>query len=159
MSANDDLDESLGFQLKMLQLELDARARLALAPFDISPARVAALMMINANPGTTQTALGNALSVNRASAMKLVNFLERRALVRRKPGADARANAVYLTPSGSAQLEKMRRALQGTHQEALAPLSEKEASMLLACIRKMRSALGDPADDEKADETSPGGEG
>ena len=146
-----NLERSLGFQLKMLQIESEARARKALAPFDISPARVAAMMMIRTNPGCTQTALGDALSVNRASAMKLVNFLEGRGLVRREQGADLRANAVFLTPEGISALEKMTAALQIADAEALAPLSRKEADLLLSCIRKMRIALGhefDGAGDE-----------
>lgn len=134
------LEQSLGFQLKMLQIESDARAREALEPFAITPARVAALMAIEANPGCTQTALGEALSVNRASAMKLVNYLEGREFVERQPSADPRANALRLTPLGQSELQKMKIALERADREAVAILTANEARVLLQVVRKLRSA-------------------
>jgi len=136
-----DLEKSLGFQLKLLQFEFDVRARNALAPFEITPARVSALMIIRANPGCTQTALGEALSVNRASAMKLVNYLEGRGLVKREPGADSRANALHLTPEGRTGLEQMQGALARTEQEAVSALTQEEARAMLTTVRKLRRAI------------------
>jgi DNA-binding MarR family transcriptional regulator len=142
------LERSPGFQLKLLQVSSEARAQAALEPFDISPARVAALMIIDANPGCTQTALGGALAVNRASAMKLVNFLEGRGLVRRSPSPDPRANALYVTESGAATLREMTKALELADRDTLAPLSSEEAAVFRACIAKMR---GVPAARANAD--------
>jgi DNA-binding MarR family transcriptional regulator len=141
----DSLGKSLGFQLKMLQIETDMLAREALAPFGISPARVAALMFIKANPGCTQTALGDAFSVNRASAMKVVNFLEGRGLVRRDQGADTRANALHLTRSGTIMLRKMTEALERADARALVALSDEEIRHLFDLICRMRVSLDAPA--------------
>ncbi|MBO9723574.1 MAG: MarR family transcriptional regulator [Novosphingobium sp.] len=135
-----ELEQSLGFQLKLLQVEADARAREALSPFDITPARVSALMMIKSNPGCTQTALGDALSVNRASAMKIVNYLEGRGFVERQTSADPRANALQLTDSGRTELDAMTRALHTCDQETLDRLSASEAEILLRLIHKLRTA-------------------
>ncbi|MDF2638463.1 MAG: MarR family transcriptional regulator [Novosphingobium lindaniclasticum] len=135
-----ELEQSLGFQLKLLQVEADARAREALSSFDITPARVSALMMIRSNPGCTQTALGEALSVNRASAMKIVNYLEGRGFVERQASADPRANALQLTDTGRDELDAMTRALHNSDQETLARLSVPEADLLLQLIHKLRSA-------------------
>lgn len=135
-----ELEQSLGFQLKLLQVEADARAREALSPFDITPARVSALMMIKSNPGCTQTALGDALSVNRASAMKIVNYLEGRGFVERQTSADPRANALQLTDSGRTELDAMTRALHTSDQQTLARLSASEAELLLRLIHKLRTA-------------------
>lgn len=137
--GGDDLRGSLGFQLKMLQVDSDGRARAALEPFDITPARVTALMVVQAQPGCTQTALGEALAVNRASAMKLVNFLEGRGLVERRAGPDMRTNAIFLTPEGRAQLGAMTEALRTADRDMLDLLSREEADFLLDCIRKMRA--------------------
>jgi DNA-binding MarR family transcriptional regulator len=135
-----ELEQSLGFQLKLLQVEADTRAREALSAFDITPARVSALMMIRSNPGCTQTALGEALSVNRASAMKIVNYLEGRGFVERQASADPRANALQLTDTGREELDAMTKALYECDQETLARLSASEADLLLQLIHKLRSA-------------------
>lgn len=152
MFVNAALEESLGFQLKLLQVDSETRARRALESFDISPARVAAMMIIEANPGCTQTALGDALTVNRASAMKLVNFLEGRGLVRRAPGADPRANAVYLTDSGTVTLKKMTQALDEADRKTLGALTAKEAASFLVCIKKLRASLAASDDIARAGE-------
>ncbi|MFP5432659.1 MAG: MarR family transcriptional regulator, partial [Alphaproteobacteria bacterium] len=49
-------------------------------------AKFTALLLIRDNPGCDQTALGRALSVNRSSAMKLVNILEERGWSNGGPG-------------------------------------------------------------------------
>jgi DNA-binding MarR family transcriptional regulator len=98
-------------------------------------------MIIRANPGCTQTAMGEALSVNRASAMKLVNYLEGRGLVKRMPGADSRANALHLTADGKVQLEQMQDALARSDGAILSALSRTEARQMLRTIRKLRDAI------------------
>lgn len=141
MLVHPNLERSLGFQLRLLEVEAEAQARKALEPFDISPARVAALMVIDANPGCTQTALGEALTVNRASAMKLVNFLEGRGLVRRTPSPDPRANALLLTDEGCSALKAMTIALKAADDQAMSVLTAKEASIFLACVGKLRDSF------------------
>lgn len=142
-SDETDLDNSFGYQLKMLQVDVDARAREALAEFDISPARVTAMIVINKNAGCTQTALGEALSINRASAMKLVNILEARGFVTRAAAPDSRANALYLTRLGDATLRKMTAALEEADRDVLSPLSPAEQEVFRAYMQRVRKGLAD----------------
>lgn len=130
-----DLDNSFGFQLRMLHLEVDRRARQALDIFGMTPARVTALLVIAANPGCTQTALGDALSINRASAMKMVNALETLGLVSRETAADPRAHAVTLTAAGHEAMDAMLEALRKADEAILAPLGPEAREDLLATIR------------------------
>lgn len=139
MQEGDDLATLLGFQLKMWEMESDALARDALAEFEISPARAAALMLIRANRGCTQSALGEALNINRSSAMKLVNYLEERGFVRRDPGADLRANALHLTERGESALDRMVEALHAADRAMLSVLTAEEAETLVALIRRART--------------------
>ena len=107
-----DLEKSFGYQLRLLHLEADRRARQALDAFGMTPARVTALLVIAAHTGCTQTALGEALSINRASAMKMVNALETLGMVSREPAADPRAHALTLTAAGGKALDAMLDALR-----------------------------------------------
>ena len=136
-----DLDNSFGYQLKMLQFDVDGRAREALAEFDISPARVTAMIVISRNAGCTQTALGEALSINRASAMKLVNILEARGFVTRAAAADSRANALYLTRLGDTTLRWMTAALEEADRDVLSPLSDAEQETFRHYIQRIRNGL------------------
>lgn len=138
MNEGKELQRLLGFQLLMAELQMENHAREALAPFGISPARLAALLIIRDNPGCDQTALGQALWVNRSSAMKLVNALTEQDLVERQPGRDLRTNALHLTPCGRDRLDAMVRSLDESDAAAAVALSADERRQLLALLRKLR---------------------
>lgn len=137
-----DLEKSFGYQLRLLHLEADRRARQALDAFGMTPARVTALLVIAAHTGCTQTALGEALSINRASAMKMVNALETLGMVSREPAADPRAHALTLTAAGGKALDAMLDALRKADEEMLAPLSPEARQDLLATIRLLAVQAG-----------------
>lgn len=104
MKQDRDLDALLGYQIDMAHLAMIADAREALAPFAITPAKLTAMLLIRANPGCDQTALGRSLRINRSSAMKLINYLAERDLVERRPGRDLRTNALHLSAEGEVRL-------------------------------------------------------
>src|SRR3546814_18851745 len=106
-------------------------ARQALDEFRISPAKVTALGLIAANPGCGQSALARALSINRASAMKLVNVLEEHGLVQRRPGRDLRTNALHLTDKAKADMPVVLAKLAESDKVGLAaPAGKASATML-----------------------------
>lgn len=132
-----DLRASFGYQMRLLHVASDRLAREALAPFDITPARVTALIVIANNPGCTQTALGEALSINRASAMKLVNHLEGRGFIARETALDPRAHALVLTETGEEMLSRMIDALDHADDRTLSALDEAERHALTAAIGRL----------------------
>jgi len=147
MKQGTDLRGLIGYQIQRAHLLMGTDARAALAPFDLSPAKFTALLMIRDNPGCDQTALGRALSVNRSSAMKLVNILEERGLVERRAGRDLRTNALFLLPEGEAQIGAMVKAVHQSDARMTRQLSQDEAAHLLALLGKI-SAEEDIADSE-----------
>ena len=128
----------LGYQIDMAHLTMIADAREALAPFAITPAKLTAMLLIRANPGCDQTALGRALRINRSSAMKLINYLAERDLVERRPGRDLRTNALHLSPEGEARLAEMLTVLQASDRRMSARLTAPERATLAALLRKLR---------------------
>ncbi|MGK2911735.1 MAG: MarR family winged helix-turn-helix transcriptional regulator [Sphingobium sp.] len=132
-----DLQALVGYQIQRAHLIMEADARAALSSFNLSPAKLTALILIRDNPGSDQTALGKALSVNRSSAMKLVNILVERNLIERRPGRDLRTNALHVLPEGEALIAAM---LQGTRQSdarMTARLTAEEVRSLHALLRKL----------------------
>ncbi|MEG3149440.1 MarR family transcriptional regulator [Sphingomonas sp. ZT3P38] len=138
MKQDRDLEALLGYQIDMAHLAMIADAREALAPFAITPAKLTAMLLIRANPGCDQTALGRALRINRSSAMKLINYLAERDLVERRPGRDLRTNALHLSAEGEVRLAEMLARVQESDQRMSARLTAAERTTLASLIRKLR---------------------
>lgn len=137
MKDGSDLDGLLGYQLQMANLLALGDARDALARHDITPAKLTALLLIQANPGCDQTALGRALKINRSSAMKIVNFLEERGLIERRAGRNLRTNALYVLPEGQKRVSDMVAALYEADEELSAGLTAVERQTLFKLLRKL----------------------
>ncbi|HAF42244.1 MAG TPA: MarR family transcriptional regulator [Sphingobium sp.] len=146
MKQGDDLDSLVGYRIKRANLRMDEDARAALADHDLSPAKMTALILIRDNPGCDQTALGRALSINRSSAMKLVNILVDKGLIERRPGRDLRTNALLLLPHGEQQLKAMMKAVRASDARMTARLSPDE----ILTLRALLDRLG-PSEVEDAD--------
>ncbi|RJG54546.1 MarR family transcriptional regulator [Sphingobium terrigena] len=140
MKQGADLRGLVGYQVQRAHLVIDTDARAAMAAHDLSPAKLTALILIRDNPGCDQTALGRALSINRSSAMKLVNILAERGLVERRPGRDLRTNALWLTAEGQAQVPVMVDALRVSDARMTARLSAEEVRTLNGLLRKLGPA-------------------
>ena len=142
MKEDGDLETILGYQMQRASLVIADDARRVLAPFDLTPAKLTALLMIRANPGCDQTALGRALSINRSSAMKLINLLEAQTMVERRAGRNLRTNALHLLPGGDAQLTKVLQVLRESDDRMSARLNGAERATLLGLLRKLGSMRG-----------------
>lgn len=140
MKQGTDLDGLLGYQLQRAHLLVTEDARRALLAHGLTPAKLTALLLIRANPGCDQTALGRALSINRSSAMKLVNFLVERDLVERRPGRDLRTNALHLLPGAEDRIAEMVRALSESDTRMSGRLTAAERTQLFGLLRKLGPA-------------------
>lgn len=148
MKQGADLQSLVGYRVQRANLLMETDARAALADHDLSPAKMTALILIRDNPGCDQTALGRALSINRSSAMKLVNILADKGLVERRPGRDLRTNALMLLPEGARQLEAMLTAVRRSDARMTQRLSAEDLKTLRLLLARLGPA---PASDEDED--------
>lgn len=137
MKQDDDLETILGYQMQRANLLMTEDARRLLEPHGLTPAKLTALLLIRANPGCDQTALGRALSINRSSAMKLVNVLAARDLVERRAGNNLRTNALHLLPYGEAQVTDVLALLRESDRQMSERLSAAERKTLFGLLRKL----------------------
>lgn len=137
MKQDDALDTLLGYQIQRADLLMTGDARRVLEPHGLTPAKLTALLLVRANPGCDQTALGRALSVNRSSAMKLVNSLVERDLIERRPGRDLRTNALHLLPRAEERLDALLADLRQSDERMSERLSASEQATLRALLRKL----------------------
>jgi DNA-binding MarR family transcriptional regulator len=95
--------DSTYFDLKRVHLAILARQRAALAPFDITPARLELLQVVRDHPNgfVRQMALGRILAVSAPTVSRMLRSIVELGLVRRRRLAhDPRRKAVELTPLG-----------------------------------------------------------
>lgn len=142
MRQGADLERLLGYQLQRAHLLLEDDVRAALTPCGLSPAKMTALLLIRENPGCGQTALGRALSVNRSSAMKLVNILVELGLIERRPGRDLRTNALYLIPKGEKLVREVVERVRESDTRMSARLNKAELDALHTLLRKLGPSHG-----------------
>jgi DNA-binding MarR family transcriptional regulator len=142
----------IGFNLQMASLRVATQTRDALARFEISPAKATALSLLRMNPGCDQSALGRALLVNRASAMKLVNSLSASGLVERKPGRNLRSKALYLTDAGERLLDAILPCIEQVDALAVDELVPAQRETLRCILAQLAKLDGDekPLEDSAA---------
>jgi DNA-binding MarR family transcriptional regulator len=110
------LDGHLGYFLRRLQVSVFKDFMCTLAPMDVRPAQYSVLLLIEANPGRSQAAIGQALDIERARLARLLHVLEeRRWIERRAAHRDGRSHSLHLTRGGEKALVRIK-ALAARHE-------------------------------------------
>ena len=138
-----ELSDLLGYQLHVTHLLALRQARAVLDKRQLSPAKVTALLFIRDFPGSAQSSLARFLAINRSSAMKLVDTLVSRNLIRRGEGKDLRSHGLYLTTRGASSLDAAVAVLLEEDRQLSADLSSSERRDLLRLLKKVRASVGD----------------
>lgn len=125
----------LGYRLRLAQQAVfrDFAASVA----ELSPGRVGILLLLEANPGVTQSRLAQAVSLDRSTMVGVVDFLESRKLIERRRGEDRRTNGLWLTDEGRALVARLKRRIQQHERRVAARLSAQERAQLLALLEKL----------------------
>jgi DNA-binding MarR family transcriptional regulator len=133
-----DLDQHLGYALRRAQVAAFDAFHRATAGAGITPPRYTALVILRANPGISQSTLGDVLGTARSGAMLLTNWLEGRGLAeRRHRRDDGRAWGLYLTAKGERLLETLRRRVRAQDQRFAARLTKTDQRKLLQFLEKL----------------------
>ena len=133
------LDNLLGYRLRRAPLAVFQDFLVAMKGFELRPAQFSVLAIIAANPGLKQSRVSEALGINRANFVALLDELEQRKLARRAaaPG-DRRSNALYLTPKGEGFLKESYRHLLTQHEKRVeAVLGSADKQLLLSLLDKL----------------------
>ncbi len=97
----DPLSSLPGYLLRRATSATSAELRHLLAPLDLRTTDVSILLLIQANPGITQSELGRMLDIKRANMTPIAAKLAERALIDRQQ-VDGRSHGWALTAAGSA---------------------------------------------------------
>jgi DNA-binding MarR family transcriptional regulator len=130
------LGELLGFHLRLASAAMHRDFLAALSSQDVTQKQVALLWLIEANPGVSQIAIAQALDMDRATTMAIIDRLEGRGLaLRRRSTVDRRRQELYLTDQGQVFLARAKTLSQEHDSKFLRKLTPEE-------IRVLRTALG-----------------
>jgi DNA-binding MarR family transcriptional regulator len=125
------LDGHLGYFLRRLQVSVFKDFIRTLAPMDVRPAQYSVLLLIEANPGRSQAAIGQALDIERARLARLLHGLEGRGWIeRRAANGDGRSHSLYLTRGGEKALVRIK-ALTARHEAWLVEALGSKRRLLL----------------------------
>jgi len=129
----------IGFQLRSAQLAVFQHFNRSLGDAGISPPQFGTLVLIEANPGISQSAVAAALRFDRSTLVQIVDRLEGSGLVVRESSSrDRRSHALKLTAKGERLLADLKRRVRA-HEAAIAgALSEAERDMLVALLARVQ---------------------
>jgi DNA-binding MarR family transcriptional regulator len=125
----------LGYRLRLAQQAVFRD--FAKSVSEIPPGRVGILLLIDANPGVTQSRLAQAVGLDRSTMVGVLHVLEARALLERRRGEDRRTNGLWLTRGGRALVERLKQRIRVHERRVAARLSAQEKTQLLLLLEKL----------------------
>lgn len=128
----------LTFLLKRALLELEDLHAEHLAGSGVNGRELAVLLLLDGHGPESQQQAAARLGVDRTSMVGLLDGLEGKGLVARRPDAgDRRRNVVELTPAGAEALEQAAAASDEAERALLRDLDASEAAQLRALLRRV----------------------
>jgi DNA-binding MarR family transcriptional regulator len=135
------LTDYLGYALRRAQMSAVGEFLEAFKEVDLRPTQLAVLIIISENPGVRQTEVCDALGIQKANFVPLLNELERRGLALRKSvAADRRSSALHLTPLGNVTLQRARTIHEAYENRFVTRLGRRGRDQLLALLNKVMEA-------------------
>src|SRR2546423_14700361 len=106
--------------------------------FDLTPVQYAALVAIHTHPGIDATRLSAVIAFDRSTLGNVIERLESKALIERKPSrGDKRVKLLYLTKSGAAVLRDIMRSVESAQLRMLQPLKPADRKILLSRLTQL----------------------
>lgn len=130
-----ELNQSLGFLLRIAQVSAFDRFYAAFGKIDLRPGEFSAMWVIRRNPGLRQGVLAETLHIKPAHMTKMIRRLEERGFIRRViPDDDRRSVRLFLASAGDRFIETHRAAFLGQddyHDHGLTAAELDELTRLL----------------------------
>jgi DNA-binding MarR family transcriptional regulator len=141
MSRDDPLQPGalpglLGYRLRLAQQAVFRD--FASSVGEVSPGRVGLLLLVEANPGVTQSRLARAVHLDRSTMVGVIHTLEGRGLIERRRGEDRRTNGLWLTRAGRSMIARLKERIELHERRVAARLSSAERAQLIALLEKLQ---------------------
>jgi len=132
------LDGLVGYAIRRAQIRIYEDFVQSMAPWQITPPRFSALVIIARNPHLKLTDLARILGIARSGAVLLVDALEEMKLVERRPApADRRAYSLALSHTGRKTLAAVTEAVRAHDSRIAQQLTPEEQATLKALLARL----------------------
>ena len=139
--TGDRAPSTLAFLLSQVGIHASRRFAERIAEVDLNPPLFRILNLIDAAEGRSQQAIGEAIQIPPSRMVALVDELEVRGLVERRPDpGDRRVRALYLTRKGRNSLSRGRELATAHEEELTRGMSEVDRVRLVKLLQKMVDA-------------------
>jgi DNA-binding MarR family transcriptional regulator len=133
---------SVAFLLSSLGYAVSRRFHQVLGPLGLEPGEFALLRAVAASEGEAQNALAERLHISPSWMVAIVDELESRELLERRPHArDRRVRNLHLTAAGKKLLKQAERQAQQFDGQVTEALSETELQQLLDLLEQVAAGL------------------
>jgi len=129
------LSSLLGYRLRLAQQSVFREFARAIP--ELSPGRAGILLLVEANPGVTQSRLAQAVKLDRSTLVGVLHALEERGLLERRRGTDRRTNGLWLTTPGRSLVRRLERRIVAHERAVAARLAPAERRQLLVLLEKL----------------------
>ncbi len=141
--GGDKAPSSLGFLLSQVGVYASRRFAQRIAALDLHPPLFRVLNVVDAAEGQSQQAIGEAIQAPASRMVAIVDELEQRGLVERRPHpSDRRIRALYLTGAGRRLLARGRKIAIEHEEELTRGLSAADRKRLIALLQKIVEEQG-----------------
>jgi len=132
------LTELVGYHLRRAQATVFDDFMRTMARDGVTPGQFGVLVLIQGNPGSTQSAIAKALGVERSTMVAVIDRLQEQGLVSREVAErDRRSYALRLTDAGAALTTRLRKRVRTHERRIAAALSEDEKRTLIGLLRRI----------------------
>jgi DNA-binding MarR family transcriptional regulator len=135
--------KAVGFLLSQLGFEVSSRFGKMMAEVDLDPRQFALLRAIQASEGHSQIAVGEWLRIPASSMVAVVDHLEERGLVERRPHpTDRRSRTLHMTAEGRETLAGASELTMGFEQTICSGFDAADRAKLLELLAAVADNLG-----------------
>jgi DNA-binding MarR family transcriptional regulator len=138
------LEDRPGFLIRrMHQIHVSLFAE-ACAEFRVTPLQYSLLSALTSLTSADQTTLANLVALDRTTTTGALKRLESRGLIRReRSDADRRSHVSALTEEGRSLVSAMEASARHAHAQTLSILSDAEAALFVAMMKRIAAAHED----------------
>jgi DNA-binding MarR family transcriptional regulator len=130
------LNDRVGYFVRRFQVWIFQDFMQTLKSAQIRPAQYSVLVLIGANAGLSQADLADALGIERARLVRLLDELERRGLTMRlRSTTDRRSHTLFLTPDGRRVLERLEILVARHERHVVDRLGSARRNALIKLLR------------------------
>ena len=128
----------VGFHIRLAYGAVYRHFTETFAHLDLTQKQVSLLWLVDDHPDIAQTGLAQRLRMDRATTMAIVNRLEAKGYVVRRPSrSDGRKQALNLTAAGRRALSTAKRAIQQHEHWLKSRFSKREVATLIELLTRI----------------------